>query len=117
MASTRAQQAQLLKSVTFFSQVQGSLIFTANNVINEGTSAENHENRLKWARAIFSTPDVQTAVLLPGMLTNSTISAEAGDPTTISDGDVDFVIASLFNIYANQYAAQQFIGISLDLGT
>jgi hypothetical protein len=115
--STRAQQAQLLKNTTFFAQVQGSLIYTANNVINEGTSADNHENRLKWARAIFSSPDAQTEFFLPGMLTNSTIAAEAADPTTISDGDVDYVVSSLFNTYANQYALQFNLGATLSLGS
>src|SRR4051812_34887711 len=109
--STRAQQAQLLDNVTFKLQVKGALLAAAYNVLNEG-QVPNHENRAKWANAIFANPQAQTDFFMPGMLTNPTVAASAGSAngpsgTPVSDNDVDYVVASLYNTYANQFAAQQ----------
>jgi len=122
MASTRAQQAQLLTNQTFQQQVMGSLLAAAANVLNEGDSVENHQNRLSWANAIYVNPQLQMLFFLPGMLSNPTISAEAGNTpgasgTPCPDSDVDFVVASLWNAYANQYVAQQNYGAGLQLGS
>ena len=114
--STRAQQAQLLKDQTFQDQVEGALIAAASNVMNEAAGAPHHEPRLKWANAIIASSRQQMAFFLAGMLTNPSISANAATPLAISDGDVDYVVASLFDKYADQYAAQQNIGAPLQLG-
>lgn len=120
--STRAQQAQLLSNETFVQQVMGSLLAAAANIINEATSTPNHVNRLLWANAIYVNPALQTTFFLPGMLTNPTVAGEAGNTpgpsgTSVSDSDCDFVVASLWNTYSNQYAAQQSIGAGLQLGS
>jgi hypothetical protein len=120
--STRAQQAQLLDDVTFKLQVKGSLLAAAANILQEAPSTPNHDNRLKWANAIYVNPQQQTEFFLPGMLTNPTVAAAAGGAggpsgTPIPDSDVDYVVASLFDKYANQYAAQINYASSLQLGT
>ncbi len=122
MASTRAQQAQLLGNPTFIQQVEGSLLAAAAQILNEAASTANHANRLLWANAIYTSPQTQTQFFLPGMLTNATIAGEAGNAagasgTPCADSDVDYVVASLFNIYANQFAAQQNIGAALKMGS
>ena len=119
--STRAQQAELLDNITFQHQVKGALLAAAANVLQESASTANHENRLKWANAIYSDPQAQMLYFIPAMLTNPTIAAEAGaaagaSGTPAPDGDVDYVVASLFDVYANQFAAQQNIGATLQLG-
>lgn len=113
MASTRAQQAQLIKNQTFLDQLAGSLLAAAVQVTNEGANFANHANRLLYANAILVNPAAQAAFMAPGVLTNPTISAEAGTPQAVPDGDVDFVVASLFDTYANQYAAQVISGAPL----
>ena len=122
MASTRAQQAQLLTNPTFLQQVEGSLLAAAAQVLSEAQTTTNHANRLLWANAIYINPQAQTQFFLPGMLSNATISGEAGNApgasgTPCADSDVDFVVASLFNIYSNQFAKQQNIGAPLQMGS
>ena len=115
--STRAQQAQLLRNQGFIDQIQGALIAAVVNVLNEPSEAADHESRLKWANAIIGNRDAQTQFFITGMLTNPAIAGNAGDPSSISDGDVEYVIASLFTKYAIRYAAQNTIGVALELGS
>jgi hypothetical protein len=122
MASTRAQQAQLISNQTFIQQVMGSLLAAAALILNEGDSVTNHANRLAWANAIYTNPLEQTMFFIPGVLTNATISGEAGNAagasgTPCADSDIDFVVSSLWNNYANQYVAQTNIGVALQLGS
>ena len=120
--SSRAQQFRLIKDDTFQARVSGALLAASSQILNEAATAPNHENRLRWANAIFASPEQQTAFFLPGVLTNATIAGAAGNVplaasgTPISDGDIDYVVASLFDSYANQFAAQQNIGSSLEMG-
>jgi hypothetical protein len=119
--ATRAQQAQLLRNQNFQDQVEGALLAAAFNVINESPDAPNHRNRLAWANAIYTNPTAQMKFFLPGMLTNPTVAAEAGKAagdsgSPVTDSDVDYVVASLFDIYANQYAMQFRTGAALTLG-
>ena len=97
------------------------MLAAATAVINEAASTPNHTNRLLYANAILVNPLSQAQFLMPGMLTNATLSSMAGGATTASgtcwnDSDVDFVVSSLWNEYANQYAAQNTIGAQLSMG-
>jgi len=120
MASTRAQQAQLLRSTVFLDQIAGALIAAATNILNEDPATANHLVRRAYANAILTNPLEQAAFFAPGMLTNPTVAASAGNAPTasgtpIADGDVDYVVASLFDAYADQYVGQQRVGVSLSL--
>lgn len=117
--STRLQQAQLIASTTFVQQLTGSLLAAAAQIVNESSSTTDHVNRLAYARAIIANPSVQAQFFAPGILTNSTIAGEAGNSngasgTPVPDADLDFVVASIFNIYADQYAAQSNFGSVLN---
>ncbi len=120
--STRAQQAQLLTNTTFQQQVTGALIAAATNVINEAATTVNHQNRVAWANAIIASPTQQMQFFLPGMLTNPTVAGNAGaatltaSGTVVLDTDCDYVVASLYDKYANQFALQQNFGAALQLG-
>jgi hypothetical protein len=121
MSATLAQQAQLLTNPTFIQQVQGALIAAAAAIIQEATTTADHANRIAWANAVIGNPTGQTAYFLPGMLTNSTIVGEAGNAagasgTPCPDSDVEYVVASLWNIYADNYAAQLNSGAMLTFG-
>lgn len=90
--------------------------------MNEAKTTANHGVRIQWANAIFQGPTTQTAFFIPAMLTNPTIAGAAGgvvlpSGTPCADGDVDYVVASLFDVYAKQYVAQQNYGAVLALGT
>ena len=93
--------------------------------LHEATSNTDRANRIAWANAVIGNPVAHTLYFVPGMLTNSTIVrwrlGEAGNPagasgTPCPDSDVEYVVASLWNIYADQYAAQQNSGIPLSFG-
>jgi hypothetical protein len=117
-----ATQAQLIRNPAFQDQVQGALLAAAAQILNEDPTTPNHANRRAWANAIYASPEVQVRAFLPGMLTNATIAASAGNApgdsgTPISDSDVDYVVASLFTVYADQYAAQGPMQSPLFLGS
>ena len=120
--STRAQQAQLITNATFQQQVIGSLIYTATQVINEAATTANHIHRLAWANAILANPQQQMLFFIPAVLTNATISAAAGavsmtaSGTPCNDSDIDYVVASLYNTYADQYVSQINVGAPLLMG-
>jgi hypothetical protein len=115
--STRAQQTQLIRDSGFLDQLAGSLLYTANQVVNEASTTANHINRIAYANSIFLSPQSAASFMAPGILTNATISAEAGTPSSISDSDMDYVVASLFDKYANQYAASHNIGAGTLFGS
>ena len=122
MASTRLQQAQLLSNQLFLGQLAGSLLNAAAQVLNEAASTANHVNRIAYARSIIASPMAAANFMAPGMLTNSTIAANAGSSngasgTPETDNDVDFVVASLFDTYANQLSAQSISGPPIMMGS
>lgn len=113
--STRAQQAQILRNADVIDQLAGALLAAAFNVTNEASTAPNHENRTLFANLIFLNPVQAASVMAPGLMTNATLQASAGNApgasgTPFSDSDVDYVVASLFDTYANQAAAQHLTG-------
>jgi hypothetical protein len=120
--STRLPQTQLILRSTFVEQLAGALLAAAAQIINEASSATDHGNRLAYARAIIANPIPAAQFMAPGVLLNSTIAAEAGNPngdsgTPIPDSDLDFVVASIFNTYADQFASQMNIGATLQFGS
>ena len=121
MASTRAQQAEIIRNSTVIDQITGSLLAAAYNVINEAANTTNHANRLVYANAILVNPLAQAQFFAPALMTNATLQGEAGNAagasgTPFADSDVDFVVAGLFNNYANQYVAQLNSGAGLQIG-
>jgi hypothetical protein len=120
MASTRAQQAQVIRNSAVLDQLAGSLMAAAYNVLNEATTTANHVNRTIFANAIMVNPLGQASFFVAGLMTNATLQGEAGNApgasgTPFADSDIDFAVASLFNQYANQYVAMQNYGAALQL--
>lgn len=81
----------------------------AINVLNEDAGTPNHAERVSWANQIMQQPAGQAGILLNFVLTNATVSGAAGNPpgdsgTPVSDSDMDYVIASLFDRFALQQA-------------
>lgn len=109
--STRLQQTQLIQSEVFIQQLAGSLLAAAAQIINESSNQPNHANRVLYSRSIIASPLEAAQYMAPAILLNATIAAEAGNPvgesgTPIPDSDLDFVVASIFDVYATQYAGQ-----------
>jgi len=109
MAGTRAQQFEILSDKTFLDQLAGSLMTAAINVLNEADTTQNHVNRLKYAQLVFDSGLFQARNAVGLVMGNPTMAANAGNPpggsgTPFPDGDVDFVVASLWDQLANKFA-------------
>lgn len=113
--STRAQQAQVIKNPTTLDQLAGALLAAAVQVVNEPTSQPNHANRILFANLILLNPLQAATTMAPALMTNPTLAGQAGNApgasgTPFADSDVDYVVASLFDVYATQAAAQGIVG-------
>jgi hypothetical protein len=120
MASTRAQQGALITAAGtngFLSQVIGSILNYAIGVLTEGGAVTNHVNRLAYARSVIGAPSSFAQNMLPGYLQSAVISAAAGTPASILDTDVDTQTNTIWNPYANQFAAQAASGVPLQFGS
>jgi hypothetical protein len=120
--STRAQQAQILRSQPVLDQLTGCLLNAASQIVHEDPNTPNHESRIKYANAVLIAPAPAAQFIMPALLTNATLASQAGNApgdsgTPFADSDVDYVVASVFDIYANQFSAQQAIGANLQFGT
>jgi hypothetical protein len=95
---------------TFAARVAMVLMRTAVDVANEAPETPNHPNRLALAQATFRA-SVNAKALAAALIANNatmqaTIDANpAGLGSDVPDGDIEFVVAGLFDHFANAYAA------------
>jgi hypothetical protein len=121
MASTRLQQASAIANANVLLQLTGSLLAAAAQVLAEDPATADHAHRLAYANAILLNPSALASIMLPALMTNATLASAAGGAvgasgTQFTDADIDFVVASVFSTYADQYVAQTVIGAPLRLG-
>jgi hypothetical protein len=106
---------------TVITQIAGALMTAASQIFNEGARVPDHANRLAYARYVFQAPLQAAAFMPPGIFSNPTIAGEAGGTvgasgTPFPDNDVQFVVNSIINIYADQFVAQINVGSTLQFG-
>jgi hypothetical protein len=95
----------------------------AAQIVNEASSTADHANRLAFARAVISSPIPIATSMTAAILMNATIAGEAGNValsgsgTPVLDSDVDFVVASIFNTFADRFVASTNLGIPLQFGS
>ena len=74
----------------------------AADIFNEATNATNHANRISWARRVLLTgitgPMAMAENMIWKVLENAVIQAS---PATAVDSDVQFVVNSLIDTFAN----------------
>jgi hypothetical protein len=107
LMSTRAQQAKTIRDPNVLDQLAGSLIASAADVLNEPIILLNHPQRLAFANYIFAAPLAAASLVAPALLTNPTLATQAGGAagssgTPFADADVDYVVGSLFDVYADR---------------
>lgn len=85
-------------NTNFLYQVAGACMVAARDIINEDPGTENHANRIIWANAARINPDGAAITMLISVLDNATIAADVANAT---DNDVQFVVNSLINTFAN----------------
>lgn len=96
-----AQQFVLVNDFDFNGRVAMSLVMTAQNVKNEAVDAHNrakHDKRLILANQVLRDPMFTVSKFIYDIASNVAI-AEAG-PLNSLDGDLDYVIASNWDIKA-----------------
>jgi hypothetical protein len=79
-------------------QVAVACAKAAADIYNEAPDTANHANRLTWSRAVMANPPAMAARMVWSVLENPTIQAAPGEAV---DGDVQYVVNSLIDTFAN----------------
>jgi hypothetical protein len=95
---------------TFAARVAMAMMTLAINVCNEDPITSNHVNRLAFAQkhllGLVNSKNLAAAAIAYNATLQSEIESNpAGLGTTIPDSDLSYVLSSLFNVFANAYAA------------
>jgi len=91
MSYTAIYDAAVIADSTLRKKVAVALHKAATDISNESPSAENHSQRLAWARRVFADPVAWAAKAVWIVMQNGTIAA---DPGAATDADVQSVINS-----------------------
>lgn len=86
-----------------FKKFLGSCLKSAAYILAEAPETENHANRLVWANGMLAQDDAAVKarvrqIIRWGAATNTTMQA---DPGALSDNDIDFIVASGLDTFAN----------------
>lgn len=99
MAGTYADVATLAADTTFQQKMQVAMIDAAVAIMGEATNTPQFDARRALAVSVLAQPSAQVArVALIAAASNATFRAAA--PAVPSDGDVAFVVASLWTALA-----------------
>ena len=89
----------------FYTRVSFAALKVAQMIAAEDTEHPNHVNRVAYANKIFRGDD-NAILLAQHVATNPTISSalESGGPDAPPDGDIEFVLTSIWDARANAFA-------------
>jgi hypothetical protein len=95
---------------TFSARIAMILMSLAINVMNEAPDYANHANRLAFAqkhlKGLVNSKLIGAAMIANNVTTQANIDS---NPTllgsNVPDGDIEFVLSSLFDNFSNAYAA------------
>lgn len=93
-----AQQWDLVKDNGFRGRVAMAIIGAAKAIMDEDPEAPNHVKRVRLARSALNNPEQMVVSFIYDIASNPTIAADG--PTASADGDLDFVIASVWDARA-----------------
>jgi hypothetical protein len=98
------QIVQAAADPEFYTRVSFLAVKTAQNVASEAPTASNHAARVAYANQVFRGHD-NAALLAQHVATNPAIGAalEAGGPSSVPDGDIEFALASIWDARANAF--------------
>lgn len=84
-------------------QLAAAIASAAVQVLSEDVKTFNHGNRVAWASRVLLTPDAPGKMadqMVWGVLGNATILGELAANRTVPDGDMQFTVNSLIDVYA-----------------
>ena len=90
----------------FYTRVAFIALKTAQNVAAEATNTVNHANRVKYANRIFRGEESSLLLALHVVSSNGTITNTIINDGTdsVPDGDIEFVLSTIWDARANAFA-------------
>lgn len=89
------------QTVTLKQRMIAAIAQASYDVLNEDAGTPNHANRVIWAYTTLADAQAMAERMMWGLISNATVAA-AGDGST--DADIQFVVNSLIDSYANALA-------------
>lgn len=87
----------------FYKQVAGACMTAARDIENEDPGTPNHTNRLIWMARVDENAKDVAQIMLYEIIKNPTLAADIDNAL---DADVQFVVNSLIDTFANQFGAE-----------
>ena len=97
MPSLEQLDALIVGNPLLRQRFRAARIKAAWNVVNEDAQTAHHAARLMWANKIIGNYDADLDVEYRWLCSNATVQAS---PTTTTDNDLDFVVATFLNQWA-----------------
>jgi hypothetical protein len=91
---------ELSVNAAFIDRVTVAAVEAAINVTSEERTTSNHANRGSLARKVLMSPRRWGELMALAVAVNGTINQKYATGEEIPDGDVSFVVASLWDSYA-----------------
>lgn len=110
MSVYRASYAARYKIPSILEQIEVAIIHAATDILNEDAGTPDHANREKWAKYTNSNSATQVAAFGWPVGLNPTIAAaiqEDPNGATVSDNDVQFVVAQNVGAVIEDWVANQ----------
>lgn len=95
-------QNTLARDQNFQSRVRMAAVIAAIAVINESTLTPNHANRIAYAKRVLSGQVNFITKLSYLVVTNQTIATTAPTGVDATDGDIQYVVNSLWDILSTE---------------
>ncbi|MER9336460.1 hypothetical protein NKJ06_21110 [Mesorhizobium sp. M0293] len=91
----------------FYTRVAFIALKTAQQVASEDPATANHANRVHYAGLVMTGQDKALLLALHLVAANATIAQniEANGGDAVPDGDIEFVLGSIWDPRANAFAA------------
>jgi hypothetical protein len=96
----------LSKDSGFIDRVAVAAVEAAINITSESRKTPNHLNRAALARKVLMSPRRWGELMAIAVAVNGTINAKHAKSEEIPDGDIQFVVASLWDAYADSGDAE-----------
>ncbi len=84
----------------FRARVQVAAVKAAVDVAAEADTVANHAKRVQLANQVLMSPARWGEIMAESVAVNGTILAQAMADQVVPDGDIEFVVASLWDAYA-----------------
>jgi len=104
MSNTSLDIVSAASEPAFYARVSYLALKVAQMIAAEATDYPNHENRVAYCNRVFQGSD-NAILLAQHVATNPSVAAQLlSGPETPLDGDIEFVLTSIWDARANAFA-------------